>query len=194
MSLFYPQARGERFAPGIPPVVMDWDPSPGSQLVSADCSPGVFSLYLAVCGRGLGGRGDLFDQCISRTDLNTLSFPTTPRKARHHKGMQAAAQDCLFCKISKPGGWQSVSQSGDCSTCLAARGDRSQRTAGPALSATPGWGPWPDQLPCQLPSWLVPPLETKARQTPMEMSRCLEMSPRAPSNPSCIEGSRIIQQ
>ena len=61
-----------------------------------------------------------------------------------------------------------MSQSGDCSTCLAARGDRSQRTAGPALSATPGWGPWPDQLPCQLPSWLVPPLETKARQTPMD--------------------------
>ena len=69
----------------------------------------------------MGGRGDLFGHCIYRTDLNTLSFSTTPRKARHHKGLRAAAQDCLFCKISKPGGRQPLSQSSDCTTCRAAR-------------------------------------------------------------------------
>ena len=118
------------------------------------CSPGVFSLYLAVCGRGLGGRGDLFDQCISRTDLNTLSFSTTPRKARHHKGMQAAAQDCLFCKISKPGGWQSLSQSRDCTTCRAARGGSQPENCWPR----PVCNPWVGSLarPAALPAAFLP--------------------------------------
>lgn len=94
-------------------------------------------------------------QRVSHIDLNILSVSTTTRKTRHPKGTQATAPDCLFCKISKPGGW-AASESERClhSRQGSHRGRPRAEGRGPRPVCNPRVGSLPDQSLCQLLSWL----------------------------------------